>query len=67
MYAYRKPFTVASFPGELDIPGLHHLGYKSLFIIAQGVGYAASKFLGIHHVLFCSLNLESLVFSRFYP
>ncbi len=50
MYAYRKPFTVASFPGELDIPGLPHLGYKSLFIIAQGVGYAASKFLGIKFV-----------------
>ncbi|MFO0725217.1 MAG: DUF5690 family protein [Myxococcota bacterium] len=47
MYAYRKPFTVGTYPGELEVSWLPHLGMKSLFIIAQVVGYSASKFLGI--------------------
>lgn len=43
MYAFRKPFTVATFDG------LAYFGvdYKILLIIAQVLGYALSKFIGI--------------------
>ena len=43
MYAFRKPFAAATFDG------LHFLGmdYKVLLIIAQAIGYTASKFIGI--------------------
>ncbi|UII35034.1 DUF5690 family protein [Fulvivirga ulvae] len=43
MYAFRKPFTVASFDG------ITYLGidYKILLVIAQVIGYTISKFLGI--------------------
>ncbi|MER3376070.1 MAG: DUF5690 family protein [Allomuricauda sp.] len=43
MYAFRKPFTVATFEG------LSYIGvdYKILLIIAQVLGYALSKFIGI--------------------
>jgi len=54
MYAFRKPFAVATFPGKVALsfslegegegPGLD---LKTLFIIAQVIGYCASKFLGI--------------------
>lgn len=47
MYAFRKPFSVATYPGKVEIAGLPPLDLKSLFIIAQVLGYAASKFLGI--------------------
>ncbi|MFD0963324.1 DUF5690 family protein [Pseudofulvibacter geojedonensis] len=43
MYAYRKPFTVATFD-ELSYFGVD---YKILLIIAQILGYTLSKFLGI--------------------
>ncbi len=45
MYAFRKPFTAASFAG---VEGWHHaLDFKIALVLAQLVGYAASKFIGI--------------------
>jgi hypothetical protein len=43
MYAFRKPFTIATFEG-LNFFGVD---YKILLIIAQVFGYMLSKFLGI--------------------
>jgi hypothetical protein len=43
VYAFRKPFTAASFEG-LFIGGVH---YKIAIVIAQVAGYALSKFIGI--------------------
>ncbi len=43
MYAYRKPFTAATFEG-LSFVGVD---YKILLIVAQVLGYALSKFIGI--------------------
>ncbi len=43
MYAFRKPFVVASFAA----PAVFGLDQKSLFLIAQLLGYCAAKFLGI--------------------
>ncbi|RIV73239.1 DUF5690 family protein [Flagellimonas aequoris] len=43
MYAFRKPFSVATFEG-LSYFGIN---YKILLVIAQVVGYALSKFVGI--------------------
>ena len=47
MYAFRKPFTVATYEGVALLPGLPEMDLKILFILAQVAGYAASKFLGI--------------------
>ncbi|WP_420382582.1 DUF5690 family protein [Novosphingobium sp.] len=45
MYAFRKPFTAATFD---DVPGWHMaLNYKIALIVAQVAGYALSKFVGI--------------------
>lgn len=43
MYAFRKPFTVATFANE----NFWGVDYKILLIIAQVVGYTLSKFIGI--------------------
>jgi hypothetical protein len=43
MYAFRKPFTAASFDG-ITVMGVD---YKILLIIAQLLGYTLSKYLGI--------------------
>ncbi len=43
MYAFRKPFSVATFEG-IELFGID---YKILLIIAQVVGYVISKFIGI--------------------
>lgn len=43
MYAFRKPFSVATFEGM----ELFHIDYKIILIIAQVLGYALSKFIGI--------------------
>lgn len=43
MYAFRKPFTAATYEG-LSFFGID---YKILLVIAQVLGYALSKFLGI--------------------
>jgi hypothetical protein len=44
MYAFRKPFTAATY-GETA--GLLGLSYKSVLVIAQVMGYMLSKFIGI--------------------
>jgi hypothetical protein len=46
MYAFRKPFTAASYA---DIAGVV-IDYKIALVIAQVLGYALSKFLGIRFV-----------------
>ena len=43
MYAFRKPFTAAEFAGY-EWGGL---GYKTLLVTAQVLGYTLSKFIGI--------------------
>jgi hypothetical protein len=43
MYMYRKPFTAATFEGET----VGEMDYKILLVIAQVIGYAISKFVGI--------------------
>ncbi len=43
MYAFRKPFTVADF-GGLSVAGVD---YKVVLVIAQLVGYALSKMIGV--------------------
>jgi len=47
MYAFRKPFAVGTFEGVALVPGLPEMDLKILYIVAQVVGYASSKFLGI--------------------
>ena len=45
MYAFRKPFTVAIFTG---VPGWHFaLDYKIALVLAQILGYAVSKLIGV--------------------
>ena len=44
MYAFRKPFTAATFANTPDLFGL---GYKEAIVIAQVLGYMLSKFIGI--------------------
>ncbi len=45
MYSFRKPFVAATFE---HVPGWHlALDYKIALIIAQVVGYAMSKFIGV--------------------
>lgn len=46
VYAYRKPFTVATFEG-INYWGIR---YQTLLIISQGVGYMLSKFFGIKFI-----------------
>jgi hypothetical protein len=45
MYAFRKPFSVALFS---EIPGWHFvLDYKIALVLAQVMGYAVSKLIGV--------------------
>ncbi|MBW6529068.1 hypothetical protein KZ813_19695 [Sphingomonas sp. RHCKR7] len=45
MYAFRKPFAAATYD---QVAGWHHaLDYKSALLIAQVIGYALSKLIGI--------------------
>lgn len=46
VYAYRKPFTVATFEG-LQFRGI---SYQTLLIISQVMGYMLSKFYGIKFI-----------------
>ena len=46
MYAFRKPFSVATFQ-EAPILGLD---FKIVLVIAQISGYALSKFIGIRFI-----------------
>lgn len=43
VYAFRKPFTAAAF-ADLALWGV---GYKTVLVVAQVLGYTLSKFLGI--------------------
>jgi hypothetical protein len=43
MYAFRKPFTAASYQGAV----VWGMGYKTVLVTAQVLGYTLSKFLGI--------------------
>jgi hypothetical protein len=43
MYAFRKPFTAGSY-AELSVWGI---GYKTVLVTAQVLGYTLSKFIGI--------------------
>jgi hypothetical protein len=43
MYAFRKPFTAATYDGQVWMG----LGLKSTFVLAQLFGYMFSKFIGI--------------------
>src|SRR5688500_1404923 len=45
MYAFRKPFAVATFAGQTL--GDSEVNLKTAFVISQILGYALSKFLGI--------------------
>ena len=47
MYAYRKPFAAGTYAGSVELGALGMVDYKVLFIIAQVIGYAMSKFIGI--------------------
>ena len=46
MYAFRKPFAVGTYPGTFDL-GFVRLDHKVVFVAAQVIGYAGSKFIGI--------------------
>src|SRR5215813_5691193 len=46
MYAFRKPFTAAGYT-DVVVGGV---GYKTVLVTAQVLGYTLSKFLGIRVV-----------------
>src|SRR5260221_10796978 len=46
VYAYRKPFTVATFDGMR----YWGISYQTLLIISQVIGYMLSKFYGIKFI-----------------
>ncbi len=43
MYAFRKPFTAATYEGEVWLG----IGFKTILVSAQVAGYTLSKFIGI--------------------
>lgn len=43
-YAYRKPFTAAIYEGET----LWGFDLKILYVLSEIIGYALSKFIGVH-------------------
>lgn len=47
-YGFRRPFAAASYEGTLQLPLFagHPIDLKTLFVIAQVIGYCLSKFLG---------------------
>jgi len=48
MYAFRKPFSVAIYS---SVPGWHFaLDYKIALVLAQVLGYAASKMIGVKFI-----------------
>jgi len=44
MYAFRKPFTVATYS---DMAPLWGVVFKTVLVVAQVLGYMVSKFVGI--------------------
>jgi len=63
MYAFRKPFSVATFDG-LSFIGVD---YKILLVIAQVLGYALSKFVGIKVISELKPNRSSLLLFAWVP
>lgn len=57
MYAFRKPFTVGSFEQDQVTP---LLDFKVALVIAQVLGYALSKFIGIKVVSEISANKRAI-------
>jgi len=47
MYAFRKPFTIGLYT---NMPNFIGIEYKNLLVIAQVLGYTASKFFGIKFI-----------------
>jgi len=47
MYAFRKPFTIGLYA---DMPSFLGIEYKNLLVIAQVLGYTASKIFGIKFI-----------------
>jgi hypothetical protein len=47
MYAFRKTFAVGTFEGQTELLLLGAVDNKIVLIIAQAIGYALSKFIGI--------------------
>lgn len=47
MYAFRKPFTIGLYA---DMPAYLGIEYKNLLVIAQVLGYTASKIFGIKFI-----------------
>jgi hypothetical protein len=47
MYAFRKPFAVGTYVGTAYLPLVGLVSHKTLFVIAQILGYCISKFAGI--------------------
>jgi hypothetical protein len=47
MHGFRKAFPVGKFAGSVLLPYAGSLDHKTLFILAQVLGYCVSKFLGI--------------------
>jgi hypothetical protein len=50
MYGFRVPFKAGAYEFTYNVTGNLQLDEKSLFVIAQVVGYTISKFLGIKFV-----------------
>ncbi len=61
MYAFRKPFTAASFDTVAGIGAGIHIDYKVALVIAQVLGYALSKFIGIKVVSELPARYRSIV------
>lgn len=59
MYAFRKPFTAASFEGY----SFFGIDYKISLVISQVIGYALSKFIGIRKIseLLPKRRMETLI------
>jgi len=47
MYAFRKPFTAASFSGIAPVAAMGGIDYKIALVIVQVIGYALSKMIGV--------------------
>ena len=60
MYAFRKPFSVGTFSGQVDLGFLPPVDYKIVLIFSQVFGYTLSKFLGIKVVSEATQNKRAL-------
>ena len=47
MYAFRKPFAVGEFEGDILLGFVPPIAYKTLLVTSQVIGYCSSKFIGI--------------------